>query len=609
MSYADVFGGSSVQAADVQFRAVALSASIVTVWPPYATSGNECARIMKVTPSAGSLTVTLPDARLTSAGTDVLFDNPGASTFTVLDAAGGTICTLAAGEVKYLYLSDSSTLAGVWRVTLFGVGASSVDAAQLAGYGLKALSSTLNIAAVASEIAGDTIVTIADRSKVYIWTGGSGTLTLPSTVGSTSDFAVSVHNQGTGTLTVAPTGGVLIDGSATISLVVSESCSLHMGAADWYTVGRGRNAQFNFTQLTQAVTGGTLALTLTQAANVVQTFTGVLLSNQVVNQPAVVQVYYVTNNTTGAYTVTFGCVAGGTTVAVPQGQAAILFCDGTNVINANTAIAGGISTVLFGSGSSSSPSAAFATANTGFYSSGGNEIGVATNGVYSGKFSTSGYKAETSGVTALQAISSGAAASLVADRPAGSVGSTRIRTAGVDRWALEATTTAESGSNAGSNLTLNAYSDAGALLGTALTVNRATQVVTLTQPPVMSGASVTALPLTTAVSGVLPIANGGTGSSTNTQSLTIVDVVSGTTQAAAVGYHYILTNVAATTVTLPTSPASGDTVWVTWTNGLDTNVIARNAQTIMGVAEDMTLDASTNGTVQLRFVNASWRIL
>jgi hypothetical protein len=95
----------------------------------------------------------------------------------------------------------------------------------------------------------------------------------------------------------------------------------------------------------------------------------------------------------------------------------------------------------------------------------------------------------------------------------------------------------------------------------------------------------------------------------NAQTATVVAVVSGTSQAAVAGSHYILTNVAATTVTLPASPASGDTVWVTWANTLTTNVIARNGQTIMGVAEDMTLDASTNGTVQMRFVNSSWRII
>lgn len=516
MSYSDVFGGSSVQSSDVQFRAVALSASIVTVWPAFATAGNQCARIMKVMPSAGSLTVTLPDATLTSAGMDILFDNPSATAFSVLDSVGGLVATVDGGAVKYFYLSDSSTAAGTWRVTLFGVGASSVDAAQLAGYGLKALSTTINTAAVVSDISSNTTVTLADRSKVFVWTGGSGTLTLPTTIGSTSDYAIEVHNQGTGTLTVATTGGVLVDGSATIALVVTESCFLHMGATDWYTVGRGRNTQFNFTQLNKVVTGGTTALTLTEASNVVQTYTGVLLSNQIVNQPAVVQVYYVSNATTGAYTLTFGCVAGGTSVAVTQGQAAILFCDGTNIINANTSLAGGISNIVFGAGSAATPSAAFASASTGFYSSGSNEIGVSCNGTYVGKFSSAGFKAEPATAASLSAISSGASASLVASRPAGSVGSVRLQTAGVDRWAVSASTTAESGANAGSNYTLEAYTDAGALLGSVYSIVRSTQVLSFAQPPVMSGASITLIPLATAVTGTLPVANGGTGVATLT---------------------------------------------------------------------------------------------
>jgi hypothetical protein len=87
-----------------------------------------------------------------------------------------------------------------------------------------------------------------------------------------------------------------------------------------------------------------------------------------------------------------------------------------------------------------------------------------------------------------------------------------------------------------------------------------------------------------------------------------VTVVSGTTQTALAGYHYILTNVAATTVTLPASPTVGGTVWVTVTNSLTTNVIARNGETIMGVAEDMTID-NQNATVELRFVDSSWRLV
>lgn len=87
-----------------------------------------------------------------------------------------------------------------------------------------------------------------------------------------------------------------------------------------------------------------------------------------------------------------------------------------------------------------------------------------------------------------------------------------------------------------------------------------------------------------------------------------VSVVAGTTQTAVAGSHYVLTNVAATTVTLPASPASGDTVWVTVANALYTNVIARNGQTIMGSATDMTIDSPTT-TVRLRFVNSDWKLV
>lgn len=94
----------------------------------------------------------------------------------------------------------------------------------------------------------------------------------------------------------------------------------------------------------------------------------------------------------------------------------------------------------------------------------------------------------------------------------------------------------------------------------------------------------------------------------NAQTATTVSVVSGTTQTAVAGSHYVLTNVAATTVTLPASPASADTVWVTAANSLATNVIARNGNTIMGISEDMTLN-SAYASVQLRYINSSWRIV
>ncbi len=378
-SYTDVFGGSTVQPGDVQFRAVALSASIVTVWPAFATTGNQLARIMQVTPSAGSLSIELPDARLTSAGMDVTFDNPGAYSFSVLDAVGNVVATVAAGAVKYFYLSDSSTAAGTWRVILFGAGSAAPDAAQLAGFGLKAIGATLNQATQTTTTSINTTLTSADRAQLYVNTGGSITVTLPLTSAVGTDWFVEFRNQGTGTMTIAPVGGEMIDASATIVLQVNESCAVHAGTGSWYTVGRGRNQQFNFTQLSKTVTGGTTTLTLTEAANIVQTYSGVLLSNEILVLPAVVQVYYIANNTTGGYSFTIKTPNVGSTLVLPTGQSAVVFSDGTNVINASTSVAG-ITSLLLTAGSAASPSLALANTNNGFFAPTGASVGVSAGG-------------------------------------------------------------------------------------------------------------------------------------------------------------------------------------------------------------------------------------
>ena len=339
-TYTDPFGGSTLQAAQTAYRAVALSASIETVWPPFADSTNYLARIMDVTPSAGSLTITLPDATLQSQGWDVFFTNKGAQTYTVLNAAGGTVMTVAAGQVKYIYLTSNTTAAGAWSVVVMGVGSSNLDAAALAGLGLVAITNTLN---AASEVVEDSTtprtIATSDRAKTYVWTGGAGAYTLPLVSTATDDFFFEVRNQGTGVLTLTPTGGELIDSSASIALQLNESAIIHAGPTAWYTVGRGRNTQFNFTQLVKAVTGGTTTLTLTEAANVVQTYTGALLSNQIIVVPGVVQVYYIRNQTTGTFNFRVQSPAPGAVVNLPSGTNAILFCDGVNVYDATTYVA------------------------------------------------------------------------------------------------------------------------------------------------------------------------------------------------------------------------------------------------------------------------------
>ena len=94
-------------------------------------------------------------------------------------------------------------------------------------------------------------------------------------------------------------------------------------------------------------------------------------------------------------------------------------------------------------------------------------------------------------------------------------------------------------------------------------------------------------------------------------SLSVI-VVTGTTQAAAAGTHYVLTNGAPTTVMMPASPATGDQVWITVDNGLETNVINFNGQPHMNRtwASDptMTIDNKFE-PVKWRYVNNKWRMI
>jgi hypothetical protein len=83
-------------------------------------------------------------------------------------------------------------------------------------------------------------------------------------------------------------------------------------------------------------------------------------------------------------------------------------------------------------------------------------------------------------------------------------------------------------------------------------------------------------------------------------SLPVQVTVTGTTASASANGDYLLTNVAATTVTLPAAPADGDTIMVSVGNGLTTNVVNPNGKNINGEAGNMTINYRY-GSVLLRY--------
>jgi len=370
MSYTEVFGGSTVYPSQVSYFAVDLNTQdVVLQWPlETVPSTNIAASIIDVNCTSGGRSVFLPSAALASQGQTILFNNVGTVAFTVRDAGGNTIMSVASGLLWQVYVTDNTTANGVWQVLQYGAGVSSATAGSLAGYGIKAIATTLNQSQSVTSFNSNYTAGSTDRSQLLVWTGGVGTLALPLAASVGNDWFISVRNQGTGTLTIDPAGSDFIDGGATKDIAPTNSCFIVCDGTGYYTIGYGQNVNFAFNYTSIAVAGtGNYTLSTAEQNKIAYRFTGTLTGNRVVIVPPTVQQYWVDNSTTGSYSLTVKTAAG-TGYAVPQNSRAILYCDGTNVVNAATA---GISTpISIANGGTSATTAGAALINLGGGSTG-----------------------------------------------------------------------------------------------------------------------------------------------------------------------------------------------------------------------------------------------
>ena len=380
-SFTQTFGNSPVSPASVAYAAYSFSSNLVLYWPEFSYGQPiVAARFMSLTATAGSLNVYMPDATLNSVGYDAIIFNAGSNTLNVVTYTGQAIATIASGQTYYLIMTNNATQDGTWLTVQFGVGTGSASAAALAGLGLLAVAGVLDVNFVVNQTSMNTSITSASRGQLYNWTGGSGTISLPTAASVGNGFFFMIANNGSGSATVATSGGNTIDGNANSVFSQTQSGFIISDGANWETVGKGIQNTFAVTLLNLNVAGSSnVTETSAQAENIIQQFTGILTGNIAVIVPNTVQLYFVSNQTTGAFTLTLK-TASGTGIIVTQGTNAILYCDGTNVVNAFTAeIAGTLSLIA---GSAASPSLSFQTSvGLGLFSPGSNLVSVASNSV------------------------------------------------------------------------------------------------------------------------------------------------------------------------------------------------------------------------------------
>jgi hypothetical protein len=233
----------------------------------------------------------------------------------------------------------------------------------------------------------------ADRAQLFLWTGGAGTLTLPDAATVGNNWFVQVRNGGTGTLTVACAGSDTFNGSASVTMQQADSCLIACSGTAFYSVGLGKNTQFNFSQLVKTVSSGTYTLTSSEASNTIQKYisSGNLAGNVTIIVPPTIQIYYIQNATTtsAGYSVTIS-TGSGSSATIASNQQSTLLCDGQNLVNANTIVAGQSAVNLL-DGSVGAPALYFGTEpTTGVYRAGAGQFDIAILGVLRAAVTASG---------------------------------------------------------------------------------------------------------------------------------------------------------------------------------------------------------------------------
>ena len=391
-SYVSPYTGATISPSQVGYEALTISIDTELAWPVNGNTDSVVANIIEVTATVGGLKLYMPPATQVSDGQSTLIRNIGSYSFTVVDNGGNTIVAIASGIAEYIYVTSNTTVNGTWETVTFGAGTSAANAATLAGYGLTAMSTTLNTATPVVTVSSDYSFLTTDRASLYVWTSGAGNLTLPPASDTGNNWFVVIKNDGTGILTVLPQGTDTIDGQVSAQLQIDESFVIVSSGTAYYSYAYGQSAQFFFTQLAKAVTGGTVTLSTAEASTIIQEYFGTLTSNCTVVLPPTVQLYSIKNNTTGSFSLTFTTgVVGGTTVTLPQTQTIIVICDGTNVYNAQTATSSSFTTLTLGNGSAALPSLNFSgDTTTGLYLPTSGKLGFAVGGVSAGSISAAG---------------------------------------------------------------------------------------------------------------------------------------------------------------------------------------------------------------------------
>lgn len=252
--YVEVFGGQPVWPSEnsyISYDLDTISIPITLQFPQVATTVFVTAGTIQVTTSNVANTITMPDVTIVSPGYTIWIRNIGSVNLNILKNDGTALATIGAGQTWYIQVTDNSTAAGIWYISLIGAGSSSVQPVAIAGPGLTV--NPLNSSQLATNVTSRILsanytLQPSDRAVLLVWMGGTGIITLPpsaTTPSLSAGFLCYLTNMNPNAiLTITASLGDLINGVDSITCLYGNSFIIELGTVatigvtgQYYTIG------------------------------------------------------------------------------------------------------------------------------------------------------------------------------------------------------------------------------------------------------------------------------------------------------------------------------------------------------------------------------------
>jgi hypothetical protein len=385
-TFVSPFTGTVVTPTDVSFSSLAFSASTQLYWPSTVNDTEAPAsRIIDASAASAGLTILLPDATQGTLGADILIKNSGSFSFFVTNAASGQSVSIASGVSLYFYLTDNTTVGGIWNNVTFGAGTSAANAASLQGAGLTTLAGQLATTQNIVDVTSTPTINDASRASTFVWGGGVGNFTLPVPANITTGWYIGFRNSGTGALSINAPTPATINGASSVVANPGDSGFVYYdySTLTYITVGLAAQSSITFTSGTydvDAIVGSTFSLQ--SFAPIIQTYvaqSGTRTTNLTITLPAITQFYILSNNTNQpGYNLIFQLAgSSGSPITLTAGTILTVLSNGTNLYILNS---GSTSVYKASNGSAGLPAYSFnSDTHSGMYLDGTSVLGLSAN--------------------------------------------------------------------------------------------------------------------------------------------------------------------------------------------------------------------------------------